>query len=84
MEDKMFNIMDKACEKGSEFTGVKFSFPRPSKRSLEVTSGLNALVGVGLCTVGVATKHRWGLILGAAGIANAIYVKNKVNRLKKK
>lgn len=80
MIKKMYAVMDTACEKASEFTGVSIRFPKPSKRAWKVSATLNGAIGIGLLLFGCLSPHRWVLPLGALGIAGAIITGKQANR----
>ncbi len=68
MIDKMYAVMDTACEKASEFTGVSIRFPRATKRVWKMSAALNGSIGIGLLLFGFLSSHKWVLLLGALGI----------------
>ncbi|TCZ72325.1 hypothetical protein E0485_22330 [Paenibacillus albiflavus] len=74
MVDKMYGVMDSACEKASNVTGKSIKFPRPSKRALQISALTNGLVGVGFTLFGVLSPYKWIILLGALGLINSFIV----------
>lgn len=79
MIDKMYAVMDTACEKASEFTGASIRFPKPSKRAWRVSAALNGSIGIGFLLFGFLSPHRWVLLLGALGIVGSVITGKQAN-----
>lgn len=81
MLDKMYDVMDSACEKANDVTGVSVKFPRPGKRSLKASVVTNAVTGTGCIIFGMVTPYKWTIILGGLGIASSVIINSKTKSL---
>lgn len=71
MLNKIYEITDKM----TNFIGVPFKLPRPTKGTLKTCSIWNFILGLGMIIVSLFSTHKWIAFLGGISIISSIILK---------
>ncbi|MBL1229521.1 hypothetical protein IW492_09780 [Enterococcus sp. BWB1-3] len=82
-EDSLFSVLDDAQEIIQKSIGMNIRLPKPGKRSLEISTITNGIVGASLVAYGLLSSRKWTIILGAAGIASSMVMNQEAKRVRK-
>ncbi|KOP78642.1 hypothetical protein AMS59_12530 [Lysinibacillus sp. FJAT-14745] len=74
MLDKMYMIMDAACEWGNKNLGTSIRFPKPTKKSIVFSAFSSGIIGSAILVYGFFSNHVWILLLGSLGIISSVFI----------
>lgn len=74
--DKMYGVMDNACQKASKTMDINIRFPKPGKHAFSLSAVVNGSVGIGFLLFGCLSTHKWALLPGALGVFGSLLILN--------
>lgn len=74
MLDKMYTIMDAACEWGNKNLGTSIRFPKPTKKSIVFSAFSSGIICSVILMYGFFSNHLWVALFGGLGIISSVFI----------
>jgi len=74
MLDKMYTIMDAACEWGNKNLGTSIQFPKPTKKYMVSNAFSSGIIGSAILMYGLFFNNIWILLVSGLGIISSVFI----------
>ncbi|KOP70250.1 hypothetical protein AMS59_20720 [Lysinibacillus sp. FJAT-14745] len=74
MLDKLYTIMDTACNWGNKNWGTSIRFPKPIKKSIVFSAFSSGIISSALLIYGIFFNKKWVLLFGGLGIISSVFI----------